>query len=171
MQKKAGLVGLLLFISSISLGQILTQAIRGIVIDKDSRRPLAGATVSIAEDSVQRSAITSDAGIFVLSNIPVGRRRIQCTYSGYENYITDNIILNSAKELELVIELEQHYQQQSEVIVKAARNPKQPVNKSSVVSTQIIYSRRNPALCCQCKRSESYGHELSRSTANTGFQE
>ena len=77
-----------------------------------------------------------NAGIFVLSNIPVGRRRIQCTYSGYENYITDNIILNSAKELELVLELEQHYQQQSEVIVKAARNPKQPVNKSSVVSTR-----------------------------------
>jgi hypothetical protein len=44
--------------------------------------------------------------------------------------------LNSAKELELVIELEQHYQQQSEVILKAARNPKQPVNKLSVVSTR-----------------------------------
>jgi hypothetical protein len=136
MRKKAGLFGLLIFIYSYSLAQTLTQTIRGTVIDKDSRRPLAGATVSIAEDSVQQSAITNDAGNFVLLNIAVGRRRIQCTYSGYENYITDNIILNSAKELELAIELEQHYQQQSEVIVKAARNPKQPVNKSSVVSTR-----------------------------------
>ena len=136
MQKRAGLFGLFLFISFFSLAQTLTQTIKGTVIDKDSRRPLAGATVSIAEDSVQQSAYHNETGNFVLSNIPVGRRRIQCTYSGYENYITDNIILNSAKELELVIELEQYYQQQSEVIVKAARNPKQPVNKSSVVSTR-----------------------------------
>jgi hypothetical protein len=136
MQKKAGLFGLLVFTCSFSLAQSLTQTIKGTVIDKDSRRPLAGATVSIAEDSTQQSIITNEAGNFILSGIQVGRHRIQCTYSGYENYITDNIILNSAKELELVIEMEQRYQQQSEVVVKAVRNPKQPVNKSSVVSTR-----------------------------------
>ncbi len=136
MQKKAGLFGLLVFIYSFSLAQSLTQTIKGTVIDKDTRRPLAGATVSIAEDSVQQTVITNEAGSFVLSRIPVGRRRIQCSYSGYENYITDNIILNSAKELELVIEMEQRYEQESTVLVKATRNPKQPVNRSSVVSTR-----------------------------------
>jgi len=136
MGKKAGLFGLLLFISSFVLAQSLTQTIRGTVIDKETRRPLAGATVSVAEDSIQQIVITNEAGNFVLSNILVGRRRIQCSYSSYENYITDNIILNSAKELELVIEMEQRYQQESAVLVKAARNPKQPVNRSSVVSTR-----------------------------------
>ncbi len=126
----------LLMAMNFSYSQNLTQTIKGIVLDKDNRRPLAGATVSIADDSIQQAVLSSENGGFMLKNIPVGRRRIQCTYSGYENYITDNILLNSAKEVELVIELEQQYQQQAEVIVKAPRNPKQPVNRSSVVSTR-----------------------------------
>lgn len=126
----------LLMAVNVSHSQNLTQTIKGIVIDKDNRRPLAGATVSIADDSLQQSVLSIESGGFLLKNIPVGRRRVQCTYSGYENYITDNILLNSAKEVELVIELEQRYQQQAEVIVKAPRNPKQPVNRSSVVSTR-----------------------------------
>ncbi len=137
MQTKAALLGCLLLAAFNSFSQTtLTQSIKGTVIDKDSRRPLAGATVSIADDSIQQAVVTNDNGEFILSSITVGRQRIQCTYSGYENYITDNIIISSAKELELVIELEQHYKQQSEVIVKAVRNPKQPVNKLSVVSTR-----------------------------------
>ena len=126
----------LLMAVKFSYSQNLTQTIKGIVIDKDNRRPLAGATISIADDSLQQAVLSKDNGEFILTNIPVGRRRIQCTYSGYENYITDNILLNSAKEEELVIELEQHYRQQVEVVVKALRNPKQPVNKSAVVSTR-----------------------------------
>ena len=136
MHTKAAFIVWLLLAAIVSYSQNLTQTIKGTVMDKDSRRPLAGATVSIADDSIQQAALTNDKGEFILLNIPVGRQRIQCTYSGYENYITDNIIVSSAKELELVIELEQHYKQQSEVIVKAVRNPKQPVNKLSVVSTR-----------------------------------
>jgi hypothetical protein len=116
--------------------QNLTQTIKGTVIDKDSRRPLAGATISLAEDSLQAATISNETGQFILHKIPVGRRSIQCTFSGYENYITDNIILNSSKELELIIELEQHFKQGSGVVVKAKRNPKLPVNKLSVVSTR-----------------------------------
>ena len=119
-----------------SWSQKFTQTIKGAVIDKDNHRPLAGATISVVEDSLQQAVLSKDNGEFILSNVPVGRFRIQCSYSGYENYITDNILLNSAKELELIIELEQRYQQQSEVVVKALRNPKQPVNKLAVVSTR-----------------------------------
>ena len=127
---------LLVLISQMAISQNLTQTIKGIVIDKENRRPLAGATVSIADDSTQQTVLSNENGEFMLKNILVGRRRIQCTYSGYENYITDNILLNSAREVELIIELEQQYQQQAEVIVKAPRNPKQPVNRSSIVSTR-----------------------------------
>src|SRR5262245_44807753 len=133
---KSPLLALLCLIYSISHAQALTQTIKGIVVDKDSRRPLAGATISIADDSVHTSTISNESGNFSLPGIPVGRRRIECSHTGYENFITDNLILNSAKELELVIELEQHYQEQSAVTVKASLNPKQPVNKLSVVSTR-----------------------------------
>ncbi|MFN2439193.1 MAG: carboxypeptidase regulatory-like domain-containing protein [Chitinophagaceae bacterium] len=136
MHTRAAILCCLLSAAIFSSSQNLTQTIKGTVIDKDSRRPLAGATVSIADDSVKTNVLTDEQGNFLLTNIPVGRRSIQCSFSGYENYITDNIILNSAKELELLIELEQHYKQQTEVVVKAVRNPKQPVNKLAVVSTR-----------------------------------
>src|SRR4030095_5543296 len=119
-----------------SYSQNLTQDIRGVVIDKDSRRPLGGATVSIAEDSIRAAVITDSAGNFVLTRIPVGRRRVQCSFSGYVSFITDNIIVNSAKEVEIIIELEQHYLQESEVVVKAPANPKLPVTKLSIVSAR-----------------------------------
>ena len=128
---------IILFFSTLNLfSQELFQTIKGTVVDRDTHRPLAGATISIAEDSIHLSTTSDGTGNFVLSKIPIGRHRIECTYSGYENYITDNIILNSAKELEIPIELEQHYLEQSAVIIKAKHNPKQPVNKSSVVSTR-----------------------------------
>ena len=126
----------LLTITILSYSQPVTQTIRGQVIDKDSRRPLAGATLSLSDDSVQATTISDEAGRFALMNVPVGRHRIQCSFSGYGPFITDNFLLNSARELELVIELEQVYKQQTEVLVKAIRNPKLPVNKASVVSTR-----------------------------------
>lgn len=121
---------------SVSLAQTLTQTIKGTVIDKDSRRILAGATVSVVDDSLHLVSGTNESGNFVLTKVPVGRRSIQCSYSGYEDFVTDQLIVSSAKEVELIIELVQHYVQQSEIIVKAAGNPKQPVNKLAVVSTR-----------------------------------
>jgi len=119
-----------------SYSQNLIQDIRGVVIDKDTRRPLAGATVSIFEDSIKIAAITDSAGSFVLARVPVGRRRVQCSFSGYVSSITDNLIVNSAKEVEIIIEMEQYFRQEAEVVVKAPGNPKLPVNKMSVVSAR-----------------------------------
>lgn len=136
MHFRIGSLTILLFSTLNSFSQELFQTIKGTVVDKDIHRPLAGATISIADDSTHVPVISDGKGNFILSKVPVGRHRIECTYSGYENRITDNIILNSAKELEIVIELEQYYQEQSAVVVKTKRNPKQPVNKLSVVSTR-----------------------------------
>ncbi|MFT3748483.1 MAG: TonB-dependent receptor [Agriterribacter sp.] len=119
-----------------SFTQSITQTIKGTVIDKDSRRAIAGATVFISEDSLHRTAVTNEAGIFILTKIPVGRRIVQCTHSGYADFATDNFIVSSAREAELVLELEQQFTQQKEIIIQTLKNPKQPVNKLSVVSTR-----------------------------------
>src|SRR5690349_12520590 len=124
MRKIVLLFGIILFISGPSLAQPLTQTVTGTVRDKDTHRPLQGATVSIADDSIHFSTTTNEAGVFILTGIALGRRRIECTFIGYDHFITDNIILNSAKSLDLVIELEPRFKEQSAVIVKASRNPK-----------------------------------------------
>jgi len=136
MFKRLGLFFWMLPAALFSYSQNLIQDIRGVVIDKDTRRPLAGATVSIFEDSIKIAAITDSAGSFVLARVPVGRRRVQCSFSGYVSSITDNLIVNSAKEVEIIIEMEQYFRQEAEVVVKAPGNPKLPVNKMSVVSAR-----------------------------------
>lgn len=136
MLKRLGLFFWMLPAALFSYSQNLIQDIRGVVIDKDTRRPLAGATVSIFEDSIKIAAITDSAGSFVLARVPVGRRRVQCSFSGYVSSITDNLIVNSAKEVEIIIEMEQYFRQEAEVVVKAPGNPKLPVNKMSVVSAR-----------------------------------
>ena len=136
MFKRSALLLWILAESVFSTAQNLTQNIRGAVIDKDSRRPLPGATVFVADDSVQSTVTTDSLGNFVLRGVAVGRRIVQCSFTGYINYSTDNIIVNSAREVELLIEMEQYYLPESEVVVKAPLNPKLPVNKLSVVSTR-----------------------------------
>src|SRR5436309_226427 len=83
--------------------QTPTQIIRGTVIDGDSRKALAGATVVVEEQSI--SATTDSAGKFVLKNVPTSRIKIRCTYVGYQEFVTDNIIVNAAKAPQVEIEM------------------------------------------------------------------
>jgi hypothetical protein len=108
------------------------QTISGRVIDRDSRSPLAGATVSIAEISM--STVTDHAGNFVLSNVPTGRQKIMVTYTGYETVVTDNIIIAAGKQTDLLIEMAEEKKQLTGIVITAPRNSKLPVNKFALVS-------------------------------------
>ena len=124
----------LVLIGTRSSAQQTVQSIKGFVTDRDSRQPLQGATVSILGEEQQFSATSDSAGNFILKNIPTGRRRVQVTYTGYQSYLSDYIILNAAKEFELQVEMEEEKKQMEGVIVKTSRNPKQPVNRYTLVS-------------------------------------
>ncbi len=82
-----------------------TQTIKGFVIDRDSRQPLIGATVYVSNLEPNMGTTTEVDGSFRIENVPIGRRDIFCEYIGYQDYFAEGIILNSAKELELNIEL------------------------------------------------------------------
>lgn len=108
------------------------QTISGRVIDRDSRSPLAGATVSIAEISM--STVTDHAGNFVLNNVPTGRQKIMVTYTGYETVITDNMIIAAGKQTDLLIEMAEEKKQLTGIVITAPRNSKLPVNKFALLS-------------------------------------
>jgi hypothetical protein len=112
--------------------QQLTQTLRGTVVDQDSKNPLKGATIMIADTKL--AATTDSFGRFAIFNVPVGRQRVMSSYVGYRSITTDQILINAAKEPEIMIEMEEETIQQSAVIVKASRNPKLPVNRSVLVS-------------------------------------
>ena len=131
MKKPIILISFIFFVK-ILFAQTPTQTIKGIVIDQDTKEPLIGATLTI--EGFENLGTTTDIdGRYRLENIPVGRNKIQVTYIGYVSYINENILLNSAKELELQIELTPTSEELGEVVV-VANQGKNPNNVDLLVS-------------------------------------
>jgi hypothetical protein len=126
-------VATMLLLTSFSFAQKLEQIITGIVIDKDSHRVLAGATISVAENVSRLHAVSDSSGRFELKNVPVGRNKIIITYVGYQAFTTDNIIVSAAKQPELICEMLAETTGQT-ALVKIVRDPKAPVNRFAIVS-------------------------------------
>ncbi len=113
-----------------------TQTISGLVLDKDTRQPLVGATVQVLNTEPAIGAVTDADGKFSLKNVPVGRQQIQCTYFGYESYLSDPFIVNSARETYLSILLTEAVLKTQEVVVTAKRRGNEPINELAMLSTR-----------------------------------
>lgn len=125
-----------LFIAFTNLILAQTQSIKGNVIDKDTKMPLIGATISITDVDPPLGVITDVNGYFEILDVPVGRHKISCQYLGYESFLSDNTIVNSAKELVFNIELLEASFTTSEVVVTALKHGSEPLNELSIVSTR-----------------------------------
>jgi hypothetical protein len=126
---------LFLFLQAFSVqGQSLTQTVYGNVMDRDSRQPVIGATATIIEGGRPVSVLSDSAGRFIFSGVPVGRVRILFSSIGFNPFTTDYLLVNTAKALELQVELEEKHQKEEGVVVKARRSPKQPVNRFALAS-------------------------------------
>ncbi|MBK6976658.1 MAG: TonB-dependent receptor [Cytophagaceae bacterium] len=119
-----------------SYSQSKTQNVRGIVIDKNTRQPLVGASVFINLDKNETAAFTDENGEFVLKNIPIGRRSLKAQYVGYESFTMPDFIVQSTKEPFISIELKVGAIQAGEVVISASKNAYEPLNELSVVSTR-----------------------------------
>lgn len=118
--------------------QTLTQTIKGTIIDKQSHTPLPGAVVQLI-DSTKKFTVTDDNGVFRLTQVPIGRRQILITYTGYKQK-SMNVILNSGKEAVLNIELEENVIQGQEIEVIAEQDKTKTNNKMSTVSSRVFSS-------------------------------
>ncbi|MEO0898352.1 MAG: carboxypeptidase regulatory-like domain-containing protein [Bacteroidota bacterium] len=128
----------LFFCPVLIFGQGKTQSIRGQVIDNDTRKPLVGATVYVDANGEKIGAITSSDGKFHLERVPIGRRVVNCQYPGYQAFISQNLIVASAKETYLDIGLVEKIGESTteEVVISASTYPTQAANELSVVSTR-----------------------------------
>ena len=136
--KKGNMKKLLLFaltlITTIGYGQI-SQNIRGIITDKDSKTPLIGASVVI--ENLTKGTTTDVDGRFILEEVPIGRHNLKVTYIGYEERTLANIQVISGKETVLNIELQESAFQSKEVVVVASQqNKEKPLNEMATVSTR-----------------------------------
>lgn len=129
------LLSFVLFQSFIVHAQTPTQTIKGSISDKDTRQPLIGATVLVTSLESQPGTTTDFDGQFELE-VPVGRHRLEFQYLGYEPYVIEDAIINSAKELVLDIRLVEAAVVTEEVVVSARTHGNAPLNELAVVSTR-----------------------------------
>jgi hypothetical protein len=117
--------------------QTPTQRITGIVLDKVSKQPLAGANVFIKlenNESTIIGTVTDLEGRFTLDKVPVGRHYLNCSYVSYESWVSPYLELTSAKQLNITIELTESITMGEEIVVKAQRVASEASNEFGMVS-------------------------------------
>lgn len=114
----------------------LTQTVKGIVLDKESQSPLIGVNVFLLDSA---TGTTTDVdGSYRIEKVALGRQTIQFSYIGYETVTIPNILVNSAKEYVLEIEMVEDLNELSEVVVTAASGNQSASNDMATLSARSI---------------------------------
>lgn len=132
------LTGFTILGASSLFSQSVTQTIRGKVLDKESGSTLPGATVVLTSDISKINGVITDVnGNFRFENVPVGKHSIKASFLGYKEQVISGLVLTSAKELILTIELEEATVNIQEVTIQAAEKH-QAINEMATVSARTF---------------------------------
>ncbi|NUN99535.1 MAG: TonB-dependent receptor [Saprospiraceae bacterium] len=123
-------------LSSNLFAQDRGQTLKGVVLDKIIREPLVGATVIAKGSTVVFQAVTDSAGRFHFEGVPVERQTVQVRYIGYKEWTSAGIAMNSGKETDLVIEMEESALQVTEIVVTGQSERFKPLNPFAVGSAR-----------------------------------
>lgn len=119
------------------MGQKPTQTIRGIILDSDSKLPLAGVSVVIAAVSAGE-AITGQDGSFRLEKVEVGKITLQLSCIGYDSQSIPDIDVSSGKEVVLNLNMQESVSELTEVVITAKKNKGEALNEMSLISSRSI---------------------------------
>lgn len=136
MKKHLILVSAFLLCTFALWSQAPTQTIRGRVVDKVTQQPLIGANVTVTDLADLTGAITDFDGYFIIEKVPVGRHSVGCSYIGYTPWLSDGLVLTSARELVLDIELKESSVNLGELLIIAIARPKEAMNDAAVLSAR-----------------------------------
>jgi len=133
------MLSLVLGVVSVNLNaQQFTQTLKGTVIDKSAQYPLMGVNVVLLNDDEFIATTTDMDGNFKLEKVPVGRQALKISYIGYEDVVLPNILINSAKEMVLSIEMEEKISELDEVVVTDKKSKDKAINEMASVSARTI---------------------------------
>ena len=128
---------IVLILSNLAWSQPLSQTIKGSVVDLDTQTPLIGATVIIRGSDPLRGATTDTEGYFWISSVPIGRYDIQANYMGYKPNIIPEIVVSSAKEVILNIQLNEVVLEIEQVVVESSIQGKNSKLNGSCQRSQL----------------------------------
>jgi len=134
--KRIWLLSLIVLFGNALTAQVLTQTIRGKVVDEESKFPLEGVTVRLLSDTNGTTGTLTDLeGNFRLDKIPVGRHQLEFRYLGYEPKL-QGVELGSAREAVLQVEMSESVMISGEAIVKAKTSSGEPNNEMATISAR-----------------------------------
>lgn len=137
--KKIILLHIIICITFSIYGQVAPlQTVRGRITDKNTQLPLPGCNVIIINTNPQIGCVTNENGEFRFENIPVGRIGLQASYLGYHAVVLNNLIVQSAKELIVNIEMDEKVITTEEIVVKANKDNGEVINKMVSVSARAF---------------------------------
>ena len=135
MSKKILTVFLILALNFVFLSaETITQVVRGRILDQESQTPLAGANILIIETEL--GTMSDVNGNFKITNVPVGRYDIKVSFIGYEPRIFREVLVNSAKEVVLNIELKESPIMMNEIVVEQEQEKEKSLNSMSAISAR-----------------------------------
>ncbi|MDX2002664.1 MAG: TonB-dependent receptor [Chitinophagales bacterium] len=118
--------------------QSRVQSIRGSLVDKVSKIPLPGASIILVDSLHPKYAVSDAEGNFRIDSVAVGRQTIKVSFIGYDEMVIPNILVGSAKEIVLSLELTETVTNLKEVVVSGKRTKQEAINDYSVVSTTTL---------------------------------
>ena len=115
----------------------LFQTVRGKLTDQDSKSPVIGANIVVIDSDPLLGASTDANGEFRISKVPVGRISLKITCLGYEDKVIPNLLISSAKEYILSIDMTESMVKMEELVIMANdQNKDEPLNEMAVVSAR-----------------------------------
>ncbi|MBS1771778.1 MAG: TonB-dependent receptor [Bacteroidetes bacterium] len=129
------LTALLLVLCTLSAMAQRTQLIKGNIIDKESKTPVIGAIVTVTDIQPAKGGVTDEQGNFLINDIPVGKHTINITSIGYQPLVISGVLVTSAKEVVLPLEMEESSIKMGDVVVK---HRKDHVNEMAMVSAKTF---------------------------------
>jgi hypothetical protein len=114
-----------------------TQTMRGLVLDRETRQVLEGAKImitTVGKDS-GRFALSNASGEYMIPGLSVGRQNILVTLEKYNDIVLQNIVLTSAKEMVLNIDM-------SDAVISFKSFTIKSKNKSAVNNDNALVSAR-----------------------------
>jgi len=138
MNKLITVLFIFFFASQNGKAQELTQTISGKVINSETDEPLTFATISVKNSQPAIGGVTNENGEFKIEHIPMGRVNVEASHTGFAPLIVSEVIVTSAKEIQLTIRLTPLSSAMDEIIIVPKTNKQKPINSTATVSTRML---------------------------------
>lgn len=135
--RKLFILILLVAVSSALFAQT-GKALRGIVVDNASGETLPSVTITVLNSYPPKGVISDEEGNFSIDNLPVGRYDIQASYIGYEPMTFREILISSAKEVFITIQLKENLNALQEIVIEPKVNKQEPLNNIATASARML---------------------------------